>query len=81
MKLIVKINEIFGIKKEKEAYGAEVWMVSWDARFGNYSSNTKRVSKAFLLENDAEAFAKSLKQAQELLQNTNSIGIMIEKQK
>lgn len=60
--------------------GAEVWMVSWDARFGEFSQNKKRVAKAFLNENDAEAFKQSLEEAQKLLQYTEDIRIFVNKQ-
>lgn len=79
-KFIEKINSIFGVVKRKEAKGAEVWIVSWEARFGDYKGDTKRVAKAFLLEEDAEQFAQSLKDANKLLQNTNGICLTIKKQ-
>ena len=79
--MIRKINSIFGLFKQKDAEGAEVWVVSWLARYGNYSTDTKRVYKAFLSKEDAEAFANSLQAAQRLLQNTNYLGVRIEKQK
>lgn len=60
--------------------GAEVWMVSWDARFDEFSHNKKRVAKAFLNENDAEAFKLSLEEAQKLLQYTENIHISVDKQ-
>lgn len=60
--------------------GAEVWMVSWDARFGEYRGDSKRVAKAFFNENDAEAFKQSLEEAQKLLQYTENIHISIDKQ-
>ena len=81
LKFTEKINSIFGVVKQKEAKGSEVWMVYWYARFGDYSSDTRQVSKAFLMKEDAELFAKSLKDAHKLLQNTNNIGVCIEKQK
>lgn len=55
-------------------------MVSWNARYGDYCSDTRRVAKAFLLKEDAEAFAQSLYDAQALLQNNDSIHITISKQ-
>lgn len=79
-KFIEKINTVFGLTKQKEAKGAEVWMVYWSARHGNYSNETKRVAKAFLTKEDAELFAKSLHDAHKLLQNTNYIGVEIKKQ-
>lgn len=60
--------------------GAEVWMVSWDARFDEFSHNKKRVAKAFFNENDAEAFKQSLEEAQKLLQYTENIHISVDKQ-
>ena len=79
--MIRKINSIFCLNKQKDAEGAEVWVVSWVARFGDYSHNTQRVYKAFLSKKDAESFANSLHAAQRLLQNTNDLGVRIEKQK
>lgn len=80
LKFILKKNVIFKVKKEKEVEGAEVWIVSWDSRYGKYSDNTKKVAKAFLLKQDAIDFAQSLYDAHALLQNTNDIHINIEKQ-
>ena len=80
MSFISKINTLFKVEKVKDVDGAHVWVVSWNARTGDYSSDIKRVAKAFLLEDDAKQFAETLKQAQELLQNTNSLYIEIEKQ-
>ena len=81
---MAKLNKLVRPHKVKEIVeevdGAHVWIVSWEARYGDYSHNTKRVAKAFLNEEDANHFAESLKMAQELLQNTNSLHIKIEKQ-
>ncbi len=79
---------IFNRKKEEiiKGYqvetvdGAEVWMVSWDARFGEFSQNKKRVAKAFFSETDAETFKKSLENAQKLLQYEENMHISIDKQ-
>lgn len=80
MKFISKINSIFGVKKVKNVQGAEIYTVSWMSRFGDYSSDTNRVYKAFLTKEDAEEFAQSLRDAHKLLRNTNSIKITITKQ-
>jgi hypothetical protein len=84
MKIIEKLNSLIRPHKVKEIVeqvpGANVWVVSWDARYGDYSGDTKRVAKAFLNEDDANQFAKSLEMAHELLQNTNSLRIKVEKQ-
>lgn len=80
MNFISKLNALFRVEKAKEVEGAHLWIVSWDSRTGDYSSDIKRVAKAFLLEEDANQFAKSLEQAQNLLQNTNRLRVEIEKQ-
>lgn len=80
MNFISKLNTLFRVEKVKEVEGTHVWVVSWDSRTGDYSSDIKRVAKAFLLEEDANQFAESLEKAQNLLQNTNRLRIKIEKQ-
>ena len=84
MKIIEKLNSLIRPSKVKEIVeqvpGAHVWVVSWNARSGDYSSDVKRVAKAFLNEDDANQFAESLEMSQQLLQNTNSIHIKVEKQ-
>lgn len=84
MKIIEKLNSLIRPHKVKEIVeqvpGAHVWVVSWEARWGEYYGETKRVAKAFLNEDDANQFAESLIMAHELLQNTNSLRIKIEKQ-
>lgn len=84
MKFIAKLNNLIRPHRVKEIVeqvdGAHVWVVSWNARYGDYSQDTKRVAKAFLNEDDAQQFAESLRMAHELLQNTNSLCIEIEKQ-
>lgn len=81
MKIINKINGIFKLNKIKDAEGAKVWIVSWDARFGEYSGCKRRVAKAFLNYEDAISFSESLKEAKELLQYTEAINIIIKEQK
>lgn len=80
LKFMLKKNGIFNVKKEKEVEGAEVWIVSWESRYGKYSDSIKKVAKAFLLKQDAIDFAQSLYDAHALLQNTNDIHINIKKQ-
>jgi len=65
---------------EKEVDGAEVWIVSWDSRYGHYHGDVRRSAKAFLLKTDAIAFTESLKNAQSILKYSEGIDIKIEKQ-
>lgn len=55
-------------------------MVSWTSRHGDYYYDVQRRGKAFLTEDDAKDFKKSLEEAQQILQNTNNINITIVKQ-
>lgn len=84
MEFVKKLNNLIRPHRVKEIVeqvdGAHVWVVSWTARTGDYSSDVKRVAKAFLNEDDANQFAKSLEMAHELLQNTNNLRIKVEKQ-
>ena len=80
MNIVKYITSLFEFKETRKVECAKVWMVSWDARYGSFSGDWKRVSKAFLNQNDAEAFAKSLKDAQKLLQITEGLRIEIEEQ-
>lgn len=83
MEFVSKLNELFGFVKIKDAEGAEIWTVSWRTTTSNicgYVNWGSRVYKAFLLKDDAEAFAKSLEEAHKLLQNDSAIDITIKKQ-
>ena len=81
MNIVKYITSLFEFKETKKVECAKVWMVSWDARYGSYYANWKRVGKAFLNQDDAEAFVKSLKDAKKLLQIEEELRIKIEEQK
>lgn len=65
----------------QEVEGAEVWVVTWQRRYDNYSTSIETAGKAFLSEQDAKTFADSLREAKKLLQDSDDIHITIEKQK
>lgn len=75
-----KLEKLFKLQLVNEVEGAEIYLVSWTARFGSYNYDVKRVAKAFFNYDDAKQFAKSLEDAQRLLQNTTNLNINIEKQ-
>lgn len=81
MNIVKYVTSLFEVKETREVECAKAWMVSWDARYGSYSGDWKRVSKAFLNQDDAEAFAQSLKDAQKLLQIKESLRIVVEEHK
>ena len=76
-----KKHSIIVSQETKDADGAELWVVSWNARYGLYHTDQKRVAKAFLNEDDADTFIESLKNAMSVLQYTENINIVKEKQK
>lgn len=81
MSIFNRKREEVVVKQETETVeGAEVWMVSWNARYGSYVSDVKRVAKAFLNENDADIFIESLHKAAKLLQYNENLGIKKERQ-
>lgn len=80
MNIVKYITSFFEVKETKKVECAKVWVVSWDARYGSYHGDWKRVSKAFLNENDAKVFAQSLKDAKSLLQIKENLRIDITKQ-
>ena len=81
MELIKKIHSLITGYKTIDVEGAELWVVSWNARYGDYYTSTERAAKAFFTEEDAKTFVKSLKDAQELLNYTENLDIRIQKQK
>ena len=81
MSIFNRKREEVVVKQETETVeGAEVWMVSWNARHGSYVSDVKRVAKAFLNENDADTFIESLHKAAKLLQYNENLEIKKERQ-
>ena len=80
MNIVKYITSLFEFRETKKVECAKVWVVSWLARWGEFSGEHKRVAKAFINEDDAKIFAKSLKDAKNLLQYTESINIKVEEQ-
>jgi len=75
MDIFKKKEKVIESVNTKEVEAAQVWMVSWNARYGEYSHSIKRVAKAFLNEDDADMFIESLKKAATLLQYTEGLSI------
>ena len=80
MRVIEKIHSIITGYQKKEVKGFEAWTVTWRARYGKCSYDWDKKAKVFVDKEAAETFAKSLREAQDLLQYTENIHIRIEKQ-
>ena len=80
MNIVKYITSLFEVKETKKVECAKVWVVSWDARYGSYHGDWERVSKAFLNENDAKAFVRSLKDAKSLLRIKENLRIDLTEQ-
>lgn len=80
MGLFTRKKEKIYEEKSHEVDGAEVWLVSWKARYGNYHGDWTTVAKAFLNLKDAQDFKNNLLEAAKLLQYTEYLNISIHKQ-
>lgn len=80
MNIVKYTTSLFKFKETRKVECAKVWMVSWNARYGSFNGDWKRVSKAFLNQDDARAFVKSLKDAKKLLQIEENLRIEVEEQ-
>ena len=80
MRVIEKIHSIITGYQKKEVKGFEAWTVTWRARYDKFSDDWNKKAKVFVDKEAAEIFAKSLQEAQNVLQYTEDIHIRIEKQ-
>ena len=81
--MIFRKNKINKIEVDREVDGVEVWVVRW-GRYSNRYDTPKLVDyemvfKAFVNKPDANDFAKSLTDANSLIQNKTPLNIKIEK--
>lgn len=58
----------------------KIWLVSWKARRGEYSSETERTSIAFLDAKDAKKYIEKLEYAKKILRYREDIEIRLEEQ-
>lgn len=71
--MLKTIKKIFIRDEQKqELEGLETWIVSWTARYGTFSSDTRPVAQFFTNKSDATDFAKALEDAFTLVQNSSS---------
>ena len=80
MGIRTRIESLFRVSKNRDVTVVDVWVVSWDARYGKWSDSKERVSKAFITRQDAEDFVKLLSDSQSNLCYTENINITIKKQ-
>jgi hypothetical protein len=64
----------------KEVEVTDVWVVSWSKRIGEFHGETRICYQAFIQEEDARSFKKSLENAHALIGNTSGTWVSIEKQ-
>lgn len=63
-----------------ELEGLHTWMVRWTSRHGQFQSETKPQVQAFTNLEDAEHFAKSLRDAFALIKHTSGNTVTVEVQ-
>lgn len=80
MKILKKIFRIpTGDTKEVEA--AELWEVRWMSRYGMYKTDVQDEIEVFFSEDDANAFADSLRKAFKLLRYSLGAGVSVKVKK
>jgi hypothetical protein len=65
-----------GEKEDVKAY--KTWVVRWDSRHGQYSGNTRPEVEVFTTKEDAEKFARELREAYKLVRHTSGITVSVE---
>lgn len=65
----------------KQIDAVQMWEVRWRSRQGEYSGDTRPELEAFTSEEDAKAFAESLKAAFRLIRSTNGTRVELQKAK
>ena len=78
-KLFTKKIEVPESNEVKEIEAVQLWYVRWWARHGEFAHNLKQVTEAFTSEEEAEEFAKSLRNAFKLLRHTSGDRVIVEK--
>ena len=58
----------------------KIWVLSWKARHGEYSSETERTSIAFFDAKDAKKYIEKLEYAKKILRYKEDIAIRLEEQ-
>lgn len=59
----------------------DMWVVSWYARYGEYSGETHPCYQSFFSQEDAYALANALMNANKLIGNTSGTKVNVEKQR
>ena len=59
----------------------EAWEVRWQSRQGSYDGDTRPEVRMFPVKNDANAFAKALRDAFKLIEHTSGNYVSVEKVK
>ena len=80
MGIRTRIESLFRVSKDRDVTMVDVWVVSWDARYGKWSDSKERESRAFITRKDANDFAQLLRDSQKNLCYTENINITIKKQ-
>lgn len=65
--------------EKKELSSIENWSVRWYSRHGKYSHNTQQECEFFTSKEDAEHFAKQLRDAYKLIKHTSGTSVSIER--
>lgn len=76
MNFLKKLLIPSGEKEEVTAY--KTYTVRWWSRYGEYSNDIRAEVEVFTTKEDADKFAKSLKEAYSLLRHTSGTKVYVE---
>lgn len=78
-KLLFKKMKVPTSNEVKEVETVQLWIVTWHSRYGPYSGNVEKEYEAFTSEEEANVFAKSLRNAFKLIRHTDMNNVCVEK--
>lgn len=65
----------------KDIQVVQLWYVRWRSRYGDFSNDTRPEVEAFTSEEEAKAFALSLRNAFSLIKHTAGTNVTVTKEK
>jgi exopolyphosphatase/pppGpp-phosphohydrolase len=78
--LIRKPIKVPATNETKLVESVQVWTVRWKSRYGEFSTNVREEVVAFVDEQEAEDFKKSIENAFNLLRHTSGTTVTITKE-
>ena len=78
-KLLTKKIKVPQCNETREVEVIQSWAVTWYSRYGEWYENLRKETEFFFSEEEANAFAESLRKAFKLLRHTSCNIVKVEK--